>query len=73
MKRQQILQMIGAAALVLVVIGAALYAINSPNRIATYLLLGVGGTLSIVYAAMNARTIAEFSRRRSADMAPTSP
>jgi ABC-type uncharacterized transport system involved in gliding motility auxiliary subunit len=58
-------QIVGTASLVLLVLGAAMYAINSPNRPLTIGLLVGGGLLVVVYALMNLQVIREFSRKRS--------
>lgn len=66
MNRQQINQLLGGVGLTLLLVGAGLYTINSPERTLTWAMLAVGAALLLAYAAINHRTIAEFSKKRSA-------
>lgn len=62
---RRISQTIGLTSLILLVLGAAMYAINSPNRSLTLGLLAVGGLLLAAHTVTNLSLILEFSRRRS--------
>ena len=66
MSRDQLSQYLGIFGLALIAIAATLYAINSPQRLLTYATLATGIAVLAVFAIMNARAIAEFSKRRSA-------
>ncbi|MEJ2720309.1 MAG: Gldg family protein [bacterium] len=65
MTTNRLIHFLGAAGFVLLVVGASLYAINSPHQVLMRGTLGVGAVAILVYAALNYRPILEFSRRRS--------
>jgi ABC-type uncharacterized transport system involved in gliding motility auxiliary subunit len=65
MGRQQISQVLGYAGLALLVVGAGLYAVNSPQRNLTYAAVASGLILLLAFAGLNWTVIVGYVGRRS--------
>ena len=63
--KQRISLVFGVVGLFVFATGAALYAINSPHRIAMYASLGTGLALLVLYTALNQGVIRRFLGRRT--------
>ncbi len=65
MKKNQFSQVLGLAGLILIIIGAALYAVNYANRTPGFAALGAGIVLLAVTAAINMESLKIFAKKRS--------
>jgi ABC-type uncharacterized transport system involved in gliding motility auxiliary subunit len=65
MQRERISQAAGLVGLVLLALGAGLYAINSPLAMLTNALLIGGAVVLLLFVVLNIRVIGAFSRKRS--------
>ncbi|NIM19447.1 MAG: hypothetical protein GTO51_03595 [Candidatus Latescibacteria bacterium] len=65
MSRNMIAALIGILSLILLVVGATLYAVNSPYRSLTNGLLVLGAAIFIAFVVLNFKAITDFSKKRS--------
>lgn len=66
MDPRRLILLAGLCGFICVFVGAMLYAINSPHRTVTSVLLIAGGILTVIAAVSNIRRITQFMRTRSA-------
>ena len=66
MTKQHLFQIIGAAGIAMLVFGATLFAVNSPQRSLTWSLVAIGAILILVYGVLNIRAISDLTGRRAA-------